>query len=436
VTEQPYPEPLVSALTALRQARADRVTMSRRRATLIRLVAAAGISASIWWSNPRPGLNGASLGIMLAACAFIPMMVTAVWLGMPLSLLPARGLTTRTYAYVAVLALLIMSSIALELLQPSGPAPVGLFLSISITGRVFGPRYSAVLFAAYFAFIISLGLAGITDWNGLTGVGGLSALVAVFIISLFVRRIQAQTEREDQLLAKLEESQKAELRNASLAERQRLAREMHDVLAHSLSGLVIQLEGTRLLAAAAPADPGLPNAIDRAHQFARNGLDEARQAVSMLRGDALPDPRHLADALTADIGVLCQYSEAGTPRDLIPAMRLTLYRVTQEALTNVRKHAHPDKVEIRLEYLPKAVTLTIQDFGTERPAESATPDVPATGDLTCGRQLAHGTITSRCDEPARGYGLTGMRERARLLGGSLDASRTQDGFRVQLRLPT
>ena len=87
---------------------------------------------------------------------------------------------------------------------------------------------------------------------------GLLALVAIYMVALFSSRVQEQEKQEERLLAELEESRKTGLRAAALAERQRLARDMHDVLAHSLSGLVVQLEGTRLLAATVPGDDRLP----------------------------------------------------------------------------------------------------------------------------------------------------------------------------------
>ena len=98
----------------------------------------------------------------------------------------------------------------------------------------------------------------------------------------------------------------AELRAAALAERQRLARDMHDVLAHSLSGLLLQLEGARLLALSDPADDRLAGTIDRAHELAKSGLEEARRAIGMLRDDELPGPDQLAAltaAFEADAGV-------------------------------------------------------------------------------------------------------------------------------------
>jgi signal transduction histidine kinase len=289
-------------------------------------------------------------------------------------------------------------------------------LLVANAGRVLPHRIAPLVLAACLGFLAVIATMGKAGWGGLNGGVGLLALVAVYMASLSARRSQVHEEQEERLLAELAESRKAGLRAAALAERQRLAREMHDVLAHSLSGLVVQLEGTRLLAATAPGDERLPAAIDRAHLLARSGLDEARQAIGMLRGDELPGPgrlAELADQFTAGTDVPCQFTETGAARGLTPAVRFALYRVTQEALTNVRKHARPDRVEVRLHYLPEAVTLTVQDFGPARAGGSTGPG----------------------GGPAGGYGLTGMVERARLLGGSLDATATHDGFRVALRVP-
>ena len=134
----------------------------------------------------------------------------------------------------------------------------------------------------------------------------------------------------------------------------------------------------------------------------------------MLRDDELPGPDRLT-ALTrsfqADTGVPARFTSSGAPRELASAVRLALYRVTQEALTNVRKHARPSRVEVRLSYLEDELTLTIEDFSANPPGPPAT-------------------------SPDSGYGLTGMRERAELLGGTLDAGPTDTGFLVRLRVPT
>jgi signal transduction histidine kinase len=199
---------------------------------------------------------------------------------------------------------------------------------------------------------------------------------------------------------------------AALGERQRLAREMHDVLAHSLSGLVINLEGARLLAERDGANADVNVALRRAHQLAKSGLDEAKRAIGMLRDDALPGPQGMVDLAAqfeADTGVPCTFQSIGDERGIGEQRQLTLYRVTQEALTNIRKHACPSHVAVDLDYEPSGVRLAVEDFGTRRRSDEA--------------------------GAAPGYGLTGMRERAELAGGSLTAAATESGFRVELWLP-
>lgn len=399
--------PSAPTLAALRRTRAQRLALNRRWGTLAGVAATAALIIVAWRSAPYPGLHGTALAIALAICCFAIALLGFVRLGSPF--VPRPGVPPR--AFIPPLVLLALSSGTLMVLQPPGPGFVGPFLLVVIAGRMLSRRISAVILAAWIGFFVILASMGTMSWQGPTGGVGMVALAAVYVSSLFARRFRTQEEQEESLLAELEETRDAELRAAALAERQRLAREMHDVLAHSLSSLVVQLEGTRLLAAAAPGDDRIPAAVERAHQLARSGLDEARQAIGMLRGDELPGPGRLAElagTFAADTGVPCQFTEAGTSRDLDPAVRLALFRVTQEGLTNIRKHAQPRRAEVRLEYQPETVTLIIQDFGPG-------PGKPAA--------------------PGEGYGLTGMRERAVLLGGSLDASRTRDGFRVLLRVP-
>src|ERR1019366_8829667 len=136
-------------------------------------------------------------------------------------------------------------------------------------------------------------------------------------------------------------------------------------------------------------------------------------APSACSATTLPGPERLAGLATefeGESGVACKVAMTGdSERDLGTDGRLTLYRVAQEALTNIRKHARPGRVEIRLTYEPAGTRLTIEDFDTYR-------KLPA---------LCDGT----------GYGLTGMRERAELLGGTLTAGLTDGGFQVQLWVP-
>jgi signal transduction histidine kinase len=211
----------------------------------------------------------------------------------------------------------------------------------------------------------------------------------------------------------LERSRAAEAEAAAVAERTRVAREMHDVLAHSLSALAIQLETARLTARKHDADPELATTIDRAHQLAVAGLAETRHAMRALRGDEVPGPERvpaLAQAFEEESGLPVAVEIEGEPRALEPEARLALYRTAQEALTNVRRHAAPDRVELRLAYRGDTTVLVVADHAKEY---LSAPAASMNG----------------------GYGLTGMRERAELLGGELDAGATEDGFRVELRLP-
>jgi signal transduction histidine kinase len=287
--------------------------------------------------------------------------------------------------------------------------------------RVIPPRLGIAL------IIITIGTAAlvITETatpqqrhQGFTGfLGTVLSFGGIFLYAMVVWRYRQHDEQSQRLLDQMEETRDAELRAAALSERQRLAREMHDLLAHSLSGLVVQLEGARLLALSDPADRRLAATIDRAHQLAKGGLDEARRAIGMLRDDELPGPDRLAAlarSFEADTAIPCSYREAGDPAELRPAVRLALYRVTQEVLTNIRKHAHPERVEVRLEYLRDEVSLAVEDYA------AVDYDPPP---------------AAAVEDSGGGYGLTGMRERAELLGGTLTAGATGHGFRVVLRIP-
>ena len=134
----------------------------------------------------------------------------------------------------------------------------------------------------------------------------------------------------------------------------------------------------------------------------------------MLRDDELPGPERLASlaAQFQDVsGVPCQFTVSGQAYDLPSEAALAVYRVAQEALTNITKHACPERVEVHLGYEPCGTRLTVEDFAMNRE-----PPRAAGG--------------------GSGYGLTGMRERAELLGGDFTAGpRPEGGFRVAARLP-
>jgi len=402
-----------ATLDALRVARHNRTALQQRMLPMM-LVIIGGVDYLSAKASPGVGLHGASLGLSAGLIGF-----TAGALGLRQTLLRHQ---TPVRVYIPVFALMLASSALLVWVQPTGPGAGGCVVAIAVAMavRVIPDRVGIALIV----LVILLAAVVITQTGGrpahhghTTFLGSVFSFTGLFLYAILVWRFRQREEQQRQLLLHLEETRDAELRAAALGERQRLAREMHDVLAHSLSGLVVQLEGARLLALAESADERLAATIDRAHQLAKSGLEEARQAIGMLRDDDLPGPGKLAAlarSFEADTGVPCRYTETGSPRELGSAVRLALYRVTQEALTNVRKHAHPERAEVRLEYLAAEVSLAVEDFAA---ATGAPPPAPA------GRASGGG------------YGLTGMRERAELLGGTLTAAPTGHGFLVLLRAP-
>jgi signal transduction histidine kinase len=186
---------------------------------------------------------------------------------------------------------------------------------------------------------------------------------------------------------------------------------MHDVLAHSLSALSLNLQGARLMLTRDGASQEAINQVERAQRLAADGLAEARRAVSALREDTVPAARGIADLVTAtrlETGTSIEFSLTGTPRNLSGSADATLYRTAQEALSNARKHAAGAPIEVGLSYLAGRVELTVTDDQGRRPR--------------------HG--------PSGGYGLIGMRERAELIGGELELGPTETGWRVHLVVPS
>ena len=313
---------------------------------------------------------------------------------------------------VALLVLMVGSAATLVGIQPDGPGFLGMFIPVSAAAFRLGRRASvevAALAVASVAAAAALGPSRELDPVILDEL----AIAAYFGCATFAGRFIRADERSQFVIAQLEATRVAQAQAAALGERQRLAREMHDVLAHSLSGLVLNLEGARLMAGRGTGDSELEAILTRAHGLAKTGLEESRRAIAMLRDESLPGPEgldELARHFETDTGVPCRFVSEGTARPLGSDARLTLYRVAQEALTNVRKHATPDRVEVHLFYEPNRTRLVVEDHRmTDHP--------PPPGGGT-------------------GYGLTGMRERAELLGGTLEAGPTATGFRVELSAPT
>ncbi len=194
-----------------------------------------------------------------------------------------------------------------------------------------------------------------------------------------------------------------------LAGRNHLARELHDVLAHTLSAQSLQLEALdALMSRSGPPTPEVRAQLDCIKRLVRDGLDEARGAVRALREDSpsLEDQlQRLAGDRHAGITI------SGPPRRLAADVSLALYRVAQEALTNVVKHAPGADAEIELGFDDDRVTLSVSN---------------GPGASNNGSSLA---------DAGGGYGLQGIRERVLLIGGRVEAGPSGDGWRVAAEVP-
>jgi len=198
---------------------------------------------------------------------------------------------------------------------------------------------------------------------------------------------------------------------AVLAERARLAREIHDILAHSQSAQIVHLEGARLLLERGEDTAAALDRVNRAVRLARAGLEETRRALDALRGEELPLAERLerlAVEFRSVTGSPCAVSVAGNLDGMEAGARLAVARTAQEALTNVRKHAPGAAASMALRRVGRWCELEIRDTGGP-PGPTASP--------------------------GGGYGLVGMRERAELIGGSLAVRSGEEGFEVLLRVP-
>ena len=373
--------------------------LERRLELLVPMLLALFVLSALH-ARPHPSLAGRGLVALLAAAGFALAAGAAVrW---------ARRSPTLD---VALGAVLVATAAVLIFVQPTGPGAVALFTVVVFRVRTLpGPIAVGVSVVTLAVLVIATAVAGHSTPVVLAALGGFYGM------SFLAVRLEAAHVRARQLVTELERTRAVEARAAAMAERQRLAREMHDVLAHSLSGLMIQLDAARMLTSENPADPRVSETIQRAHHLGRSGLDEARQAIAMLRGDELPGPDRLpalASQFEQDHGIPCQLSITGTEHQLPAEARLAVYRVAQEALTNVTKHSHAERVELRLDYTPACTRLTVEDRHSDN---------------------SHREPADHASVPG-GYGLGGMRERAELSGGTLTATPTSTGFRVELEVP-
>ena len=266
------------------------------------------------------------------------------------------------------------------------------------------------------AGIVAIWVAGaITGASFGTLAGYPLAIVVCLMFGLNRRSYRVRAEQSAALLAQHKQLRAEQRRADVLDERARLAREIHDVLAHSLGALGIQIQAARSVLHKDPDRAGA--LLAAAQQMAAEGLTETRRAVHALRTDTLPLGEELArasDAYAQRYGVAVSFDTAGVPAALPPDATVALLRIAQEALVNAAKHAAGQGVTVRLDYGDSDVRLTVRNGLAQGAGTGDAADVS--------------TVNG-------GYGLTGMRERLRLLNGTLEAGSRDGQWIVTAELP-
>jgi signal transduction histidine kinase len=341
-------------------------------------------------------------------------------LGWALVLLHTLPLVARRRFPGTVLALVVGSGLAFAALDLP-PDILGLAILVAV--------YSV---AAYGSWSVSLaGLAGVEValvviqlTPGRTGVGtlvgNLGVVAAAWLLGHFAHNYRAYAARLEERTTELEQAREELARRAVTEERLRLARELHDVVAHAMSVIAVQSGVGAHVADTNPQEAA--KALAAIEATSRAALDELRRLLDVLRQEdepqgALAPVPGLADldSLLAEVGkagLAVKLQINGTRPPLPAGVDLSAYRIVQEALTNVVKHAGPAHAQVVVGYRDQDVTVEVIDDG-------------------------RGAVTSASDgRVGSGHGLIGMRERVQAFGGDLETGpRPGGGFRVAARLP-
>ena len=377
---------------------------------LVRAAVLVMVLITVPLAEPHPGQGAA--GVVVAITLGLSAVAWLVWM-----------FAGRTHP-VVLPALIVMGAAGGLLAGVSWRSPavaVGCVVTATAGVRLETELSLAITAETIAAFLIG-GIA--TGAPAGTLAGYPAAFLGLWAFGLTRRAYVLRAEQAEEALEQARRARTAETQAAALAERARIAREIHDVLAHSLGAVSVNLQAAEGLLSSLPPDrPELAKAIEcveRAGAFTREGLAEARRAILALRDTgtgtapvgSLPEQlRALTDEYRADGDAAVDFSVTGEPRAIGAEAGLTAFRTAQEALTNARKHAPGQPVSLTLRFDPASTT--VQVVNPLPPGDAAGP-------------LAH---------TGAGYGLTGLRERAALIGGTLITGPADGQWSVCLTIP-
>jgi signal transduction histidine kinase len=370
----------------------------------VRILVLVVVLVTVPLAEPHPG-SGAD-GIAVAVALAVSTVSWVVWL------------CARHRPRLAIGALAVMGAAGgvLAGLSPLSTAVAVGCVVTSSAGVRLNPETSLAITAETTAAFLAAAL--VTGAPTETLLGYPLTFIGLWAFGLSRHAFLLRAEQAEQMLAETRRAREAETQAAALGERARIAREIHDVLAHSLAAVSVNLQAAEGLLGAVPAgSPELAQAIEcigRAGVFTREGLADARRAIMALRDDAAPLPDQLSALIQeyrADGAAAVEFTVTGAARPVAAEAALAAYRTAQEALTNARKHAPGQPVGVGLEFAPAEVVVRVVN------------PLPA---VTAGGPLAAAGAQ---------YGLTGLRERAALGGGTLAAGPADGHWRVALRIP-
>jgi signal transduction histidine kinase len=340
------------------------------------------------------------------------------------------ALVLRRSAPLAVLATTLAAGVVVVALgdEPAGVAGgIALYTTAAMCER--GVSLAALVATAAIA---AGGSAATADAEGRTASAAFGATVAVLLVvgiwalGAYVQTRRRYTHALQERAAHAEREREQLARIAVHEERASIARELHDIVAHSVSVMLVGVRGARDVLRTSPdvAD----DTLARVETSGEQSLAELRRILALLRApehgaESRPQPSlaELDELVTGyrDAGLPVRLDVIGEPQPLPGGVELSVYRIVQEALTNVLKHSHPTRVTVTLAFRGSRVELEVVDDGT-------TAERGAAAQRSSNERSARGS----------GHGLVGMRERVAVLGGELETGRRLGGgFRVAARLP-